>query len=143
MLADSLTFVFQGNDIVIFWASQSGVSERFAERLCREWHSRFSLKSIVADVDDYDPEYLADCPKGKFAVFLMSTYGEGDPPDNAIDFYRRLEKMREKRTKLDNLQYLAMGMGNKNYKFYNAVIKVTAIAHRLVLQWLTPRPDCR
>ncbi|KAL2007465.1 hypothetical protein VTN00DRAFT_8903 [Thermoascus crustaceus] len=45
-----------GNDIAIFWGSKYGVSERFVERLSREWRSRFALKTLVADLDDYDPE---------------------------------------------------------------------------------------
>ncbi|RLL94961.1 hypothetical protein CFD26_100786 [Aspergillus turcosus] len=111
-------------DIAIFWGSQSGVSERFAERLSREWRARFSLKTMIADLDDYDPEHLASFPGDKLAVFLISTYGEGDPPDNAVSFYGSLEKMHKKGTRLDTLRYCAMGMGNKNYKYYNRVMKV-------------------
>jgi NADPH-ferrihemoprotein reductase len=109
---------------VIFWGSQSGVTERFAQRLSREWHSRFGLKTLVAEMDEYDPEHLAALPKDKFAVFMTSTYGEGDPPDNVVDFSTGLGKMKKDDVKLDGLRYLAMGMGNKNYKYYNQTIKV-------------------
>ncbi|CEO58260.1 hypothetical protein PMG11_02991 [Penicillium brasilianum] len=112
-----------GTDIAIFWASQSGVSERFAERLSREWRSRYALRTLVSDLSDYDPQHLATFPKDKLAVFLMSTYGEGDPPDNALSFCSGLEKMHKKGTRLETLRYCAMGMGNKNYKHYNQVIK--------------------
>ncbi|KAJ5609965.1 hypothetical protein N7510_006684 [Penicillium lagena] len=111
-------------DIAIFWASQSGVSEQFAERLSRDWRSRLALKSLTSDLGDYEPEYLATFPRDKLAVFLMSTYGEGDPPDNAISFCSGLEKMHKNGTRLESLRYCAMGMGNKNYKHYNQVIKV-------------------
>jgi NADPH-ferrihemoprotein reductase len=114
----------QNKEIVIFWGSQSGVAERFAERLSRAWRSRFDLKTMVADLDDYDPKYLVQFPAGKLAVFLMSTYGEGDPTDNAVDFCHGLEQMRKKSTKLNSLRYLAMGLGNSNYQHYNQVIKV-------------------
>lgn len=113
------------NDIAVFWGSQSGVSEGFAERLSRQWRSRFALKTMIADLEDYDPEHLANFPKDKLCVFLVSTYGEGDPPDNAVNFCTRLEKMRKRGIKLHGLRYLAMGMGNKNYKNYNQVIKVS------------------
>ena len=115
----------QNNDIAIFWGSQSGVSERFAERLSREWHSRFGLKTLVADLDDYDAESLNTFPKGKLVVFLVSTYGEGDPPDNAVNFFSGLEKLQKKGASLSTLRYLAMGMGNKNYQRYNQTIKVS------------------
>ncbi|KAF2488654.1 riboflavin synthase domain-like protein [Lophium mytilinum] len=113
-----------GNDIAVFWGSQSGVSEAFAERLSREWQSRFALKTLVADLQDYDPEHLAMFPKDKLAVFLVSTYGEGDPPDNATQFCLGLEKMKKNETSLEDLRYLAIGMGNRNYQYYNRTITV-------------------
>lgn len=79
---------------------------------------------MVAEMDEYDPEHLAALPKDKFAVFMTSTYGEGDPPDNVVDFSTGLGKMKKDNVKLDGLRYLAMGMGNKNYKYYNQTIKV-------------------
>jgi NADPH-ferrihemoprotein reductase len=79
---------------------------------------------MIADLDDYDAEHLASFPGDKLAVFLISTYGEGDPPDNAVSFYSSLEKMHKKGARLDTLRYCAMGMGNKNYKYYNRVMKV-------------------
>lgn len=113
-----------GCDIVIFWGSQSGVSEAFAERLARRWLSRYDLKTLVADLDDYDASSLSGIPTGKLCVFLCSTYGEGDPPDNAVNFCAALESMRKKRSRLDGLCYLALGMGNRNYKHFNQVIIV-------------------
>ncbi|KAK5190844.1 hypothetical protein LTR92_009054 [Exophiala xenobiotica] len=109
-------------DIAILWGSQSGVSEGIAERLARNWHSRFALRVLVADLDDYDASSLSGFPAGKLCVFLCSTYGEGDPPDNAVNFCTALEKMRQKGTRLDGLRYLALGMGNRNYKHYNQTI---------------------
>jgi hypothetical protein len=114
-----------GCDLVILWGSQSGVSEAFAERLARLWHSRYGLKTLVADLDDYDASSLSNLPTGKLCVFLCSTYGEGDPPDNAANFCATLAKMRTKSTRIDGLCYLALGMGNRNYKHYNQVITVS------------------
>ena len=79
---------------------------------------------MLAEMDEYDPEHLVALPKGKFAVFMTSTYGEGDPPDNVVDFSNGLEKMKKNGVKLDRLRYLAIGLGNKNYKHYNQTIKV-------------------
>ncbi|KAK4949873.1 hypothetical protein LTR10_011715 [Elasticomyces elasticus] len=114
--------VESSSDIAILWGSQSGVSEAFAERLARHWQSRFGLRILVADLDEYDASSLSGVPVGKVCVFLCSTYGEGDPPDNAVNFCTSLESMRKRGTRLDDLQYLALGMGNKNYKHYNQVI---------------------
>jgi NADPH-ferrihemoprotein reductase len=115
-----------GCDIAILWGSQSGVSESFAERLARQWQARFALKTLVADLDDYDASSLSGFPAGKLCVFLCSTYGEGDPPDNAVNFCVALERMRKRGTRVEGLRYLALGMGNRNYKHYNQVIVVSA-----------------
>ena len=114
-------------DIAILFGSQSGVSEALAERLARDWQSRFALRSLVADLDDYDASSLSKVPAETPCVFLCSTYGEGDPPDNAINFCSALEKMRKRGTRLDALRYLALGMGNKNYKRYNQTIGVSTL----------------
>lgn len=74
--------------------------------------------------DDYDAESLVSFPSNKLAVFLISTYGEGDPPDNAVSFCGSIEKMHKKGTRLDRLRYCAMGMGNSNYQYYNRTMKV-------------------
>lgn len=76
------------------------------------------------DLQDYDPEHLATISKDKLVVFLVSTYGEGDPPDNAVNFCSGLEKMKKTETTLANLRYLAIGMGNRNYQHYNRTITV-------------------
>ncbi len=114
-----------GCDIAILWGSQSGASEALAERLARQWQSRFALNTLVADLDDYDASSLSGFPAGKLCVFLCSTYGEGDPPDNAVTFCAALEKMSKSGIRVDGLRYLALGMGNKNYKHYNQVIVVS------------------
>lgn len=73
-------------DLVIFWGSQSGTAEAFANRLARDCYQRFRLKALVADLSDYDPATVAQISASTFAIFLVSTYGEGDPSDNATEF---------------------------------------------------------
>lgn len=110
------------NDLVIFWGSQSGTAETFAHRLARDCHQRFRLKATVADVSDYDCESIGLIPPSKFAVFILSTYGEGDPSDNTADLWAWLRENTQ--TSLKNLRYMAFGLGNSNYKYYNRVVDV-------------------
>ena len=53
-------------------------------------------------------------------MFCLATYGEGDPTDNAQEFY---EWLREDGRELNNLHYAVFGLGNKTYEHYNAVGK--------------------
>ncbi len=81
---------------------------------------------MAADLSDYDPESIANLPQSKFAIFIISTYGEGDPSDNATHFLFWLGA--NKAIQLPNLRYAAFGLGNKKYKFYNRVIDVVTEA---------------
>ncbi|KAM0275288.1 hypothetical protein ACHAPA_000145 [Fusarium lateritium] len=111
-----------GKDVVIFWGSQSGTAEMFANRLSKECHVRFGLQTLCADLCDYDPESIANLPQSKLAIFIISTYGEGDPSDNTAAFWEWLHKTSD--IKLPNLRYMAFGLGNTSYRYYNRVIDV-------------------
>jgi NADPH-ferrihemoprotein reductase len=113
---------YKKKDIVIFWGSQSGTAEGFANRLARELPCRFGIQAMAADLSDFDPETIALIPHSKLAIFIISTYGEGDPSDNTTEFWNFLHHTSD--FKLTNLRYFAFGLGNKNYKYYNRVIDV-------------------
>lgn len=94
--------------------------------MVRDCGRRFGLNALAADLSDFDPESIANISQPKFAVFIISTYGEGDPSDNASHFLSWLSS--NKTTKLSELRYAAFGLGNKNYKFYNRVIDIVTEA---------------
>jgi NADPH-ferrihemoprotein reductase len=107
---------------VIFWGSQSGTAERLANRLVRDCRSRFGLDALAADLSDYDPVTISNIPETIVAIFIISTYGEGDPSDNTAQFLSWLES--SKNAHFSKLRYAAFGLGNSKYKFYNRVIDV-------------------
>ena len=80
----------------------------------------FAWVALVADMSDYESDSVARIPETKLAFFILSIFGEGDPPDNIHDYYSCTETKRGKR--LSKLRYFAFGLGNSNYKHYNAVI---------------------
>ncbi|KIX04786.1 uncharacterized protein Z518_05657 [Rhinocladiella mackenziei CBS 650.93] len=107
-------------DVVVFWGSQSGTAEGFAHRLARDLMHRLRLETLAADLSDFDPHTVANIQQSQIAIFLLSTYGEGDPSDNATAFVNWLRSNPE--VTLHNLRFAAFGCGNSNYKYYNAVI---------------------
>ncbi|RAK73716.1 NADPH cytochrome P450 oxidoreductase family protein [Aspergillus fijiensis CBS 313.89] len=113
-------------NIVVFWGSQSGTAEGFAHRLAREIALRFQQSTMTADLSDYDPDSIREIPNSKIAIFLLSTYGEGDPSDNTAEFWDWIQKAPE--GSLSNFRYCAFGLGNSNYKFYNRVVDVVVQA---------------
>ncbi|KAL6406876.1 NADPH cytochrome p450 [Ilyonectria robusta] len=121
--------VSQNNaDLVVFWGSQSGTAEGFAQRLARESHQRFKLKPVVADLSEYDAESVARLSAQTLAVFIVSTYGEGDPSDNAQDFVSWMNSTAK--ASLEHVKFAAFGCGNSNYRYFNKTVDevVTAMA---------------
>ncbi|KAK5719448.1 NADPH-cytochrome P450 reductase [Elasticomyces elasticus] len=113
-------------DIAVLWASQSGTAERMAGRLAKDLRKHFGARVLLLDLSDIDPASCADLPASKLAVFLASTFGEGDPSDNMHDFWAWLHQDQGDLKVLSALRYLAFGLGNSNYKHYNHVIDVVA-----------------
>ncbi|KAJ4370359.1 hypothetical protein N0V83_004877 [Neocucurbitaria cava] len=117
-----------GYECVIFWGSQSGTAERFAETLSRECYLHFGINALVADLSEYDAESIARVQPNHFVIFLLSTYGEGDPSDNTSGLWEWIKQIRDKGREIGGLRYLAFGLGNSNYKHYNRVLDVVADA---------------
>ena len=118
-----------GKNCVIFYGSQTGTAEDYASRLAKEGSSRFALKTMTADLEDYDFENLDTFPDDKIAFFVMATYGEGEPTDNAVEFWEFMnaepptfsEDSDEK--PLGKLRYVAFGLGNNTYEHYNSMVR--------------------
>lgn len=113
---------------VTLWGSQSGTAERLAEQLGKDCATRFNINALVADLSDYDMESIASIQDTHFVIFLLSTYGEGDPSDNASGLWDWIKHVKTGSIKLDQLRYIALGLGNSNYKYYNRVVDVVADA---------------
>lgn len=105
---------------MILWGSQSGNSERLAKSLARLLQGSLDLAVTVDDLDNYDYENLATAPSERFIGLILSTYGEGDPPDNAVSFDAYLSSLRQQDiTSLRNLQYFVFGLGSSKYQHFN------------------------
>ena len=50
------------------------------------------------------------------AVFMLATYGEGDPTDNAVEFN---DKLTNDGMELSGMKFAVFGLGNKTYEHFN------------------------
>jgi NADPH-ferrihemoprotein reductase len=109
---------------MVYWGSQSGRAERLAARLARECTARLGLRVAMADLDDHDHKHLSKVPSSKLIVFVVSTFGEGDPTDNSVAFCSVLKALRATGNSqlLTHLRYAAFGLGNRNYRHYNKIV---------------------
>lgn len=120
-----------GKNCVIFYGSQTGTAEDYASRLAKEGSSRFGLKTMTADLEEYDFENLSEFPDDKVAFFVMATYGEGEPTDNAVEFWEFINSdtpsfanAEDDEKPLNNLKYVTFGLGNNTYEHYNAIVRL-------------------
>ncbi|CAF0969736.1 unnamed protein product [Brachionus calyciflorus] len=110
-----------GKTIVIFFGSQTGTGEEFAQRLAKNCRL-YGLKALVVDPEEIDLEDLQRLNEieNSIAIFIMATYGEGDPTDNAQELYDYLQRGE---WDLKGLKYGVFGLGNKTYEHYNEIGK--------------------
>ncbi|ONH71555.1 hypothetical protein CAS74_004827 [Pichia kudriavzevii] len=116
-----------GKKAVVFYGSQTGTAEDYALKFAKEFQSKFKVPTMTADLADVSFENFEniqkEIPDFKLAAFFMATYGEGEPTDNAVEFFDYLENECEN---LDSLKFVCFGLGNSTYEFYNAIGKKTA-----------------
>lgn len=74
----------------ILFGTQTGTAERFAKTLKSQLESKYGASTAfdVTDVEHYIGEEKLS--KEKLVFFMMATYGDGEPTDNAAEFYNWL-----------------------------------------------------
>ena len=113
---------------VVFYGSQTGTAEDYASRLAKEGKSRYGLETMVADLEEYDFDNMDSLGEDKVAMFVLATYGEGEPTDNAVDFYEFITGedvsfANAADPPLENLKFVAFGLGNNTYEHYNSMVR--------------------
>ncbi|KAI9306955.1 NADPH-dependent cytochrome P450 oxidoreductase [Cunninghamella echinulata] len=119
----------QGRKVIFFYGSQTGTAEDYASRLAKECSQKYGVSCMTADIEMYDLTYLDTLSEDSLVCFVMATYGEGEPTDNAVDFWEQFitdesPEFSEGGERLENLRYLIFGLGNKTYEHYNAVARI-------------------
>ena len=123
--------------LLILFGSQTGTAEGLAKKVAKESQLRGFLPKVLA-LNDYESANLAAANK---AVIISSTWGDGEPPDNAVNFWSWLNA--DSAPRLDNLQFAVLGLGDKNYSdFCGASKKFDARFETLGAKRLVPRGEC-
>ncbi|KAI9488586.1 hypothetical protein BDB00DRAFT_772242 [Zychaea mexicana] len=117
----------QNRQVIFFYGSQTGTAEDYASRLAKECSQKYGVSCMAADIELYDMTFMDSVPSENLVVFVMATYGEGEPTDNAVDFWELLtseEPEFSESSTLENLRYIVFGLGNKTYEHYNSVSRI-------------------
>jgi len=115
---------YPAGKLSIYFGSQTGTSEGFARTLMEEGKKAgFDTKTV--DLEDFDVDVLTN--ETEKAIFLMATYGEGEPTDNAITFSKWVKNTDGDvaADALAKVNFSVFGLGNKQYEHYNLMGKTT------------------
>lgn len=123
--------------LTLLWASQTGNAEALAEKFAQQLSTQGWAVNFQS-MNDYSVEKLA---ADKFVVFVTSTFGDGDAPDNGGDFWSQLNS--DSMAQLSELQFGLLALGDSNYdQFCGHGKKLFARLLTLGAKALVERVDC-
>lgn len=111
-VATSTAAVAPAGNLTILYGSQTGNAKGVASAIKAQAEAR-GLPVTLTSMTDYKPKQLK---KETHLLVVVSTYGEGEPPESAVDLYEQLKK--GKVGKLEGLKFAVLGLGDSSYEFF-------------------------
>jgi sulfite reductase (NADPH) flavoprotein alpha-component len=106
---------------IVAYGSQTGHAEELAWRAAQTLH----LAGVSVQVKPLNDVAAANLAEASYLLVIASTYGEGDPPDNAAEFARRMaynkgdsETNNDPQPDLAKLRYAVLSLGDRTYNHF-------------------------
>lgn len=99
-------------DVTVLYGSQTGNSEGLAKKTAQHLEDK-GFQVTLSSMSDFKPNNLK---KINNLLVIVSTHGEGDPPDNALSFHEYVHGRRA--PKLDHLSFSVLSLGDSSYEFF-------------------------
>ncbi|KAM7390577.1 hypothetical protein PAMA_008647 [Pampus argenteus] len=97
---------------VVLYGSQKGQAQSIAEGIAEEAEEH----GLVAELSCLDQNERYNLEKENApVVFIVSTTGDGEPPDNALQFVKRIKKKTLSTDYYKHLCYALLALGDTNY----------------------------
>lgn len=129
--------VHTGRTLNILFGTETGNAAELARRLEAALGGK-GLTCTLSDMADYKIRQLA---QEEDLLIIVSTYGEGDPPQPATGFFEFVEG--RKAPKLDKVRFAVLALGDSTYEYYcQAGKRLDQRFEELGAERLAPRVDC-
>lgn len=124
-------------EVTVLFGSQTGNSSGLSKKLAKKLEEQ-GLQVTLSSMGDFKPNGLK---KIENLLIIVSTHGEGEPPDNAIPLHEFLNSKRA--PKLEGLRYSVLALGDTSYEFFCQTGKdFDTRLQELGGTALVPRVDC-
>ncbi len=125
------------SSILVLFGSVTGNSEYCADKTAKELREQ-GYEVVSENMADADPLMLKEHPT---LLLVTSTYGDGEPPDGAEDFYHAVVKTGG--MDLAHLQFSVLALGDTSYdQFCKCGIDLDAALEAQGAQRFHPLVQC-
>src|ERR1700710_1941600 len=98
--------------LTILFGTESGNAEALAAQV-RKAAAKLGFAPKVVDMADFTPEQAAATEN---LLIIASTWGEGDPPQRAVDFYEAL--LADDAPRFEKTRFAVLALGDRAYAQY-------------------------
>lgn len=122
--------------LLILFGSQTGTAEALAKKIANQAQATFATR--VLDMNAFE---TVDWKNESRILFVTSTWGDGEPPDNAAAFWKFLNS--ETTPRMENISFSVLALGDRNYaSFCGAGIRFDERLEQLGGKRIHPRAEC-